>query len=113
MTDTTNIPNGAIDAAHIPNAELHARGLRFCPGCQATRRRRQSVGAVRATEIINSVPELEALPQRSVILDRELVAWQKTMRGTWRFSSSEATSLDLMQALNNFQPVNLIYRGPE
>lgn len=47
------ISDQAIESAsHIPNEELHARGLRFCPGCQATRRQRQGVDAVIPPEAI-------------------------------------------------------------
>lgn len=62
---------------------------------------------------LESIPELDALPQRSVILDRQLVAWQKTKHGEWKFGSLTIGSLDLLQAINNFQPLELIYTGPQ
>jgi len=61
---------------------------------------------------IATVPDLDDLPQRSVVLDRQLVAWQKTMHGDWKFGSVKVASLDLMQAINNFQPLELIFTGP-
>lgn len=42
----TTLGQAVEAAAHIPNAELHARGIRFCPGCQATRHYERSVGVV-------------------------------------------------------------------
>lgn len=65
------------------------------------------------TTLVATIPELDELPQRSVILDRQLIAWQKTMHGDWKFGSVNVKSLDLMQAINNFQPLELIYRGPQ
>lgn len=49
------ISDQAVESAsHIPNAELHASGIRFCPGCQATRRQRQGIDAVIPPEVIEA-----------------------------------------------------------
>lgn len=63
-------------------------------------------------DLVSTIPELDALPQRSVILDRQLIAWQKTMHGDWKFGGVNVGSLDLLQAINNFQPMELIFTGP-